>query len=54
MPHTVPVENRRSGAIPEHGLGLEIVKSVAYELNDELVTEHDDKVFVTLVGVPFM
>ena len=48
------VENRRSGAIPEHGLGLEIVKSVAYELNDELVTEHDDKVFVTLVGVPFM
>ena len=48
------VENRRSGAFSEHGLGLEIIKSIADELKGELVTEHDDKVFVTSVGVPFM
>ena len=46
------VENRRSGAFSEHGLGLEIIKSITDELNGELVTEHDDKVFVTSVGVP--
>ena len=48
------VENRRSGAFSEHGLGLEIIKSIADELKGELVTEHDDKVFVTSVGVPLM
>ena len=46
------VENRRSGAFSEHGLGLEIIKSIADELKGELVTKHDDKVFVTSVGVP--
>ena len=46
------VENRRSGAFSEHGLGLEIIKSIADELKGELVTEHDNKVFVTSVGVP--
>ena len=46
------VENRRSGVFSEHGLGLEIIKSITDELNGELVTEHDDKVFVTSVGVP--
>lgn len=46
------VENRRSGVFLEHGLGLEIIKSITDELNGELVTEHDDKVFVTSVGVP--
>ena len=45
------VENRRSGAIPEHGLGLEIVKSVADELNGELIVFHDDRVFTTMFGV---
>ena len=48
------VENRRSGAFSEHGLGLEIIKSIADELKGELVTKHDDKVFVTSVGVPLM
>lgn len=46
------VENRRSGVFSEHGLGLEIIKSITDELNGELVTGHDDKVFVTSVGVP--
>ena len=45
------VENRRSGVFSEHGLGLEIVKNIADELNGELLTEHDDKVFVTSIGV---
>ena len=48
------VENRRSEAYSEHGLGLEIIKSIADELKGELVTEHDNKVFVTSVGVPLM
>ena len=48
------VENRRSGAFSEHGLGMEIIKNIADELKGELVTEHDDKVFVTSVGVPLM
>ena len=45
------VENRRSGAFSEHGLGLEIVKNIAEELGGELVTEHDDKMFVTSFGI---
>lgn len=45
------VEDRRSGAFSEHGLGLEIVKSVADELNGELIVFHDDRVFTTMFGV---
>ena len=45
------VEDRKSGAFSEHGLGLEIVKSVADELNGELIVSHDDRVFVTTFGV---
>ena len=45
------MKDRRSGAFSEHGLGLEIVKSVADELNGELIVSHDDRVFVTTFGV---
>jgi len=45
------VKDRRSGAFSEHGLGLEIVKSVADELNGELIVSHDDRVFTTTFGV---
>ena len=45
------VEDRRNGDFSEHGLGLEIVKSVADELNGELIVFHDDRVFTTMFGV---
>ena len=45
------VEDRRNGDFSEHGLGLEIVKSVADELNGELIVSNDDRVFVTTFGV---
>lgn len=48
------VENRRSGAFSEHGLGLEIIRSIADELGGELTVLQNDKVFVTSIGVPMM
>lgn len=45
------VENRRSGALPEHGLGLEIVENIAQKYEGGLMTECREGMFVTVVTV---